>query len=93
MNQKNLIILFYLNRAKTNQKGVCPIYCRITYLYKRKQFSTGQFVNPSHWNSKQQQVVKSNVANQQVNLQLELIANEIRKAFLQLQLSRGEYNV
>lgn len=93
MNQKNLTVLFLLKKEKTNQKGACPIYCRITYLHKRKQFSTGQFVNPLHWNSKQQQVVKSNVTNQQVNLQLELIANEIRKGFLQLQLSGGEFNV
>jgi hypothetical protein len=46
MIQKNLIVMFYLNRAKTNQKGICPIYCRITYLKKRKQFSTREFINP-----------------------------------------------
>ncbi|MGJ8715670.1 MAG: hypothetical protein ACSHXG_11245 [Maribacter stanieri] len=53
MNQKNLIILFYLNRAKTNQKGLCPIYCRLTYALKRKQFSTGQMMKelPSFLNS------------------------------------------
>ena len=93
MNQKNLIVLFYLNRAKTNQKEFCPIYCRITYLKKRKQFSTGQFVNPIHWNSKQQKAVKHSLNNEHINLQLELISNEIRKVFLQLQLSGVEYKV
>lgn len=93
MNQKNLIILFYLNRAKTNQQGICPIYCRLTYLHKRKQFSTGQFVNPVDWISKKQQAIKGCIGNQQINLQLELISNEIRKAYLQLQLSGGEFTV
>jgi integrase/recombinase XerD len=56
MKQQTMTVLFYLNKAKTNQKGVCPIYCRITFLKKRKQFSTGQFVNPKHWSSKSQSV-------------------------------------
>jgi len=54
MKQQTMKILFYLNKSKTNQKGVCPIYCRITFLKKRKEFSTGQFVNPKYWNSKKQ---------------------------------------
>jgi hypothetical protein len=64
MNQKNIIVLFYLNRAKTNQKGICPIYCRITYLKSRKQFSTGDFINPSEWNSKHQKAGFNTIANQ-----------------------------
>ena len=93
MNQKNLSVLFLLKKDKTNQQGICPIYCRVTYLYKRKQFSTGQFVNPKEWNSKKQQANNACFGNQQINLQLELITNEIRKAYLQLQLSGGEFSV
>ncbi|PCJ98934.1 MAG: hypothetical protein COA50_01480 [Flavobacteriaceae bacterium] len=52
MNQKNLSILFILKKEKTNQKGICPIYCRMTYLKRRKQFSTGEFINPLEWNAK-----------------------------------------
>ena len=54
MKQQKMTVLFYLNKAKTNQKGVCPIYCRITYNKSRKEFSTGLFINPSIWDSKQQ---------------------------------------
>ncbi|MEO9662919.1 MAG: Arm DNA-binding domain-containing protein, partial [Maribacter dokdonensis] len=50
MNQNNLSVLFLLKKDKTNQKGTCPIYCRITYLKKRKQFSIGEFINPLEWN-------------------------------------------
>lgn len=93
MNQKNLIILFYLNRAKTNQKGVCPIYCRLTYALKRKQFSTGQMISPANWNTKLQKSMVKGVSGDQVNLQLELIKNAIRKAYLQLQLVGCDFNV
>jgi hypothetical protein len=50
-------------------------------------------VNPVDWISKKQQAIKGCIGNQQINLQLELISNEIRKAYLQLQLSGGEFTV
>jgi integrase/recombinase XerD len=93
MNQKNLIVLFYLNKAKTNQKGTCPIYCRITYLKSRKQFSTGEFINPLEWNAKNQKGSSKSITNQQVNLQLEIISANIKKAYLQLQLAGDEFTV
>ena len=93
MNQKNLIVLFYLNRAKINQKGICPIYCRITYLKKRKQFSTGESINPLEWNAKNQKVSSKSIANQQINLQLEIITVNIKKAHLQLQMMDGAFGV
>ena len=43
-----------INKSKVNSKGLCGITCRLTYLKQRKQFSTGQFINPTNWNSKQQ---------------------------------------
>jgi len=93
MNQKNLIILFYLNRAKTNQKGVCPIYCRITYLKKRKQFSTGEFINPLEWNAKSQKASSKTIVNQQINLQLDIINANIKKAYLKLQITDTDFGV
>ncbi|WP_158285060.1 Arm DNA-binding domain-containing protein [Arenibacter aquaticus] len=48
MNQENIKILFFMNRSKENSKDVCPLYCRITYSGRRKQFSTGIFVDPGH---------------------------------------------
>ncbi len=91
MNQKNLIILYYLNRAKTNQKGCCPIYCRITYQRKRKQFSTGEFINALEWNAKKQKASSEIIPNQHINLQLEIISANIKKAHLQLQMLEGEF--
>ncbi len=93
MNQKKLNVLFYLNKAKTNQKGVCPIYCRLTYLKKRAQFSTGEFINPLHWNSKKQKAVSITIESEQLNLQLQIISAGIQKEYLKLQLKGIEFNV
>jgi integrase/recombinase XerD len=51
MHQEKITVLFVINVKRTNQKGLCPLYCRITLSKERKQFSTGLFVNPSYWES------------------------------------------
>jgi len=93
MKQQTMSILFYLNKAKTNQKGVCPIYCRITFLKKRKQFSTGQFVIPKQWNSKIQMVSLKDPNNNFINSQFSFIAQKINKSFLLLQVKEERFNV
>ncbi len=93
INQKNLSVLFLLKKEKTNKKGVCPIYCRITYSKNRKQFSTGEFINPLEWNVKNQKANSKSIANQQINLQLEIITANIKKAHLQLQMLDGAFGV
>ena len=93
MKQKSLSILFYLNKAKTNKKGVCPIYCRITYLGKRKEFATGEFIDPKQWISKKQKAAPTGLKNEQINLQLEIITANLKKEFLQLQLLKKDFSV
>jgi integrase/recombinase XerD len=93
MKQQIMTVLFYLNKSKTNQKGVCPIYCRITFLKKRKEFSTGQFVNPKHWSSKSQSVSTKDVNCNHINGQLSLITQKTNNTYLKLQLQQVEFNV
>lgn len=93
MNQNNLSVLFFLKKEKTNKQGTCPIYCRITYAKWRKQFSTGEFINPADWIPKRQKARSKTISNQQVNLQLEIIIANIKKAYLQLQLAEAEFTV
>lgn len=45
----NLVILFYLKRAKVNQQGLVPIFQRITVEGKRLDISTGKYIDPSKW--------------------------------------------
>lgn len=91
MNQQNVSILFYLQKVRINKKGTCPIRCRITYLGKRKEFATGEFVNPTMWDSKQQKPTSYSTENQQLNTQLQIIVVKIKREFLKLQLSETEF--
>jgi len=93
MKQQTMTVLFYLNKAKTNQNGTCPIYCRITYLKERKQFSTGQFVNPKFWNSKKQVILNNDLLDDLVNAQLMLIKQKLQKTYLTLQLNQNIFSV
>ena len=49
-------ILFFIVKVKTNNSGKCAIKCRLAFHKKRKEFSTGIFINPRNWVSKQQEV-------------------------------------
>lgn len=93
MNQQNLSILFYLQKARINKKETCPIRCRITYKKKRKEFAAGEFVKPDEWDSKRQQAYSKSIVNEQLNTQLEIITAKIRKEYLKLQLSETEFTV
>ena len=93
MKQQTMTVLFYLNKSKTNQKGVCPIYCRITFIKKRKQFSSGQFVSPKHWNSKTQRVSAKDVNCDFINGALLIIKQKLNNTYLKLQLQQDEFEI
>jgi len=89
----NLIILFLLDKSKSNRKDKCPIKCRLTYLKKRKQFSIGIFVNPKHWDSKQQLIKPPEPDAELLNTQLSLIKTKLSQAFLFLQVAGNDFSV
>lgn len=93
MNDNKLNILFYLNKARLNQKNTCSLKCRLTFLGKRKTFSTGLFLNPDYWKSKQQKASPLNTDNKYVNSQLGLISQKINEAFLFLQVNDQVFDV
>ena len=93
MKKDKLNILFYLDKRKVNNKGKCPLRSRITYLAKRKQFASGQFVNPDNWNSKQQLVVPPEPDENYINTQLSLIRQNLNQAFLFLQVKGASFAV
>ena len=72
-----LNILYTINKYKENSKGLCYITCRLTYLKKRKQFSTRIFINPLFWNSKKQQVEPLEPDVNYINTQLSLIRQNL----------------
>ena len=70
-------IRYFIYKTKANLKGDCPIRCRITFNKEIKQFSTGIFIHPSSWNSKQQSAKPPNDENDIINTQLSLIKNKL----------------
>lgn len=93
MNDFKLTITFViaLNRIRKDKKA--PLFCRITYSKQRKQFATGFFINPNHWNNKAQQAKPPNEENNSTNNKLSLIKSKINQAFLLLQIQEKEFCV
>lgn len=66
MKYFNVYLLFYLNKAKINQKGTTPIMVRITVAGERYQFASGLRIEPKKWlNGKK--ITKDKVANQSLD--------------------------
>ena len=93
MHKYKINILFIIEKIKINKRGECPLKCRITYMGKRKPFSTGLFINPDFWDSVQQKAIPPNPENDIMNSQLSLIKQKVNQAFLLLQMERKEFNV
>jgi integrase/recombinase XerD len=93
MNTHKLRILFViaLNRIKKNNQA--PIFCRITYNQKRKQFATGISVDPKDWDRKKQIVNASDSNSKEINTKLSLIKQKINQAFLLLQVNNESFDV
>ena len=70
-----------------------PIRGRLTYNRKRKDFSTGLFINPDHWDPKKQRLLDQSDQEETTNIQLSLIENKISKAFLMLQVKDAPFTV
>jgi integrase/recombinase XerD len=88
----NIKILFYPSKRTRKEKEYAVLICRITYNKKRKQFSTGQFINPDYWNSKKQRVEPCEDSTY-INQQLSLVKNNLYQAFLFLQVSGESFTV
>jgi len=89
MHQEKITILFVISANKTNQKGLCPLNCRITLNKDRKQFTTGLFVNPICWENKLQKVNSNDDNYKFINAQIKQIQTKINNIVLVFQL-QGE---
>lgn len=93
MHQEKTTILFVISPTKINQKGLCPLNCRITFNKERKQFSTGLFVNPLYWENKLQKVSELDNNSKLINAKIEQILNKINKIALVFQLQSENYSL
>lgn len=90
MHQEKTTILFVISPTKVNQKGLCPLNCRITLNKERKQFTTGLFVNPIYWENKLQKVNSQDSNYKFINAQIEQIKIKINNIVLLFQLQSGD---
>ena len=86
-------ILFYIRKSKMNASSKCPLTCRITYNYERKEFSTGLFIASRHWDNSSQNAKPYNDDNEMINSKLSLIKTKLNKAFLFLQVKDEPFDV
>jgi integrase len=93
MTSNTMKVLFLIARNRINQANSCAIKCRITFIKKRKELSTGLFVNPDYWDSKQQKVKPPEPDSEYINTQLSLIKTKINRAFLMLQIKEQVFTV
>jgi len=59
MKSNNIKILFWLFKARLNKRNQAPLCLRITYNNKRKNFSTGFYVEPEKWDNVRYKVKSS----------------------------------
>ncbi len=88
-----IFIRFYLDKTKVNKENKSPIKCRITFNKKRKEFSTGIFIEPNNWNKNSQFIKQDEPDAVQKFTQLSLIRTKVYKAFLLLQVQESAFTV
>lgn len=93
MHHEKLSILFVINQAKTNQKGLCFLNCRITLNKERKQFSTGHSINPKDWNSKKQLAESKTTDYSILNGQIAKIKQNLNNSYFKLQIDERTISV
>jgi len=73
-------VSFYLHRgeSKTNE---CLIFLSFHYDKKRIRVSTGEKVDPKHWNAEEYRVRKTHKEAESINHTLDKIAEDYRKAY------------
>jgi hypothetical protein len=86
-------ILFLVQTARINKRGLASIRARITLNKSRKEFSTGIFVRPEYWDKDKQKLLEEAENSKIVNSQISLIKQKLGQAFLILQIKEEAFDV
>ena len=93
MTIHKLNILFVISKSRKRKDGKAPLFCRLTFQEKRKQFATGLFVNPDCWDNRKQEAKPPDKESKFINSQLSLVKQKINQAFLMLQIQEHGFTV
>ena len=91
--ENRLKILFWLYRSKLNEKGLAPIYMRLTITGKKTEIATGHFAKPEKWDT-QKGIVKGKGEDvNQINQALSLFKSNTLKIFNHLSQEGNDISV
>src|SRR5437764_15287083 len=84
MLEKSFSLLFYLKKPKNYQKGLMPIYLRITVDEIAKEISTGRQCDPDRWNANACRVYGTKQDVKSLNAYLDTLQAKVHQARLRL---------
>lgn len=70
---------FHLLKSKTNNKGLAPIYLRLTVDLKRLEYSITRRVEPKRWSQKSQRALGTNREAVEINTHIDNIKHKLNK--------------
>ena len=82
-------VLFYVNRDKVKQNGLCPVMGRITIDTKVAQFSTKVDVDSTLWNTKTGRAIGKSSQAILVNRAIDRLTQEINKFYTEMVDKQG----
>jgi site-specific recombinase XerD len=80
----NFSLLFYMKKPKNCQKGVAPIYIRITVNGNRSEVTTGRSCAPSRWNARAGRAIGTKEEFKSLNTYLDQLQIKMYDAHAQL---------
>lgn len=89
MNKHQTLTFWFRLNQQRIKNDKTPIYLRLTVNDKRSEFSTGQYVEASAWDSSLQRVKGKHPDAESINRVLDMIRSDIQKHY-SLLLARGE---
>lgn len=72
-------IHFHLINSKINNRGLAPIYLRLTVNNKRVEYSISRRLEPKFWNSKTQRVMGTNRDSVEINNHIDNLKHKLNK--------------
>src|SRR6516165_4028520 len=84
MLEKSFSLLFYLRKPKNYQKGLMPIYLRITVNGIPKEISTARLCEPDRWNANACRAYGTTEQAKSLNAFLDALQTKVHQARLRL---------
>lgn len=82
-NSDGLALLFWANKAKSDQNGEMPVYARVTIMGKRAEISLRKRVAPEKWDAKAGMMKGNNEDARAFNKQIFSVDTDLRELFEQ----------